>query len=442
MRTLLTILLVMALKIAAAQVPLTYRSADSLTYHQFVNRNYAELRNTVLQALRQDIDFYYLRMRMGISYYESKNYDSAIPHFRRAVQMNPANETANEYYYFSLLFSGRFDDAEDFASSFDADFKKRLGIKETKKPFSEISVGGGAIINQNLQENKSLITGSTHPVALSTFEGNTYFGKAILKSKISPRFSVYNGITFFRSNATGVLKHPVQPGTFSRDYSNSFFQYNIQSIYSFPFGLRLGASAGYYNEKSFLLSYDPEANNPPNLVLDLPYNHNAFSATILAGFRINRFDFFASGSIANLLKKKQRQAEFGIIIYPFGNQSLFSVSRVAYLDNSGNQSIILAQKIGAKLSNNVWAEVEVEAGNMHGYLKSGGLVAFNTADPVGFNSGLNLNFLFGNLSIISTFGLQQRNGEIFEATDPDQQGILSEVKYWNQLFSLSVRYRL
>ncbi len=440
MRTLLTILLLVTLNIAAGQEPLTYRSADSLTYHQYVNKNYEELRNTVREALRQDIDFYYLRMRMGISYYEGKDYDSAIPQFRRAVQMNPAGETAKEYYYFSLLFSGRYEEAEDLASNFEADLKKSLGVKESKNPFSEVSVGTGAIINQNLQENRGLITGSGQAVALSTFDGNTYFGSAILKSKLSPRFSVYNGFTFFRSNATGVLKHPVQPGTFSRDYSNSFFQYNIQSSYSFPFGLRIGAAAGYYYEKSLLLSFDPEANNAQNLILNLPYNHSALAATILMGFRVDRFEFLAGGSVANLLKKVQKQAEVGMIVYPFGNQLFFSISRLAYLYNSGNQSVILAQKFGGKISKNVWADVEVESGNMHGYLKSAGFVAFNTSDPVFFNFGVSLQVFFGNLSLMPFFGLQQRNGEIFEAANSGQQGVLSEVKYWNKLLNLSARY--
>ncbi len=434
-------LLVLALKIASAQEPLTYRSADSLTYSQFVGKKFAELRYTVRQALRQEIDFYYLRMRMGISFYERMDYDSATRHFRRAVEMNPADETAKEYYYFSLLFSGRNDDAEDLASSFNADFKKRLGIKETKKPFSEVSFGAGAIINPSIQENKSLISGSIQQVALSTFERNTYFANAIFKSKPSSRLSIFNGLAFFQSNATGVLKHPIQPGTFSTDYSNSFFQVNLQAAYSFPVGLRIVASAGYYNEKSFLLGYDPVANNPQELILNLPYNHNAFSGALLAGLRIDRFDLFVSGSIATLLKKNQKQAEFGVAYFPFGNQSIFSVSRVAYLNNSGNQSIIFSQKLGGKVSENLWADFEVETGNMHGYLKAAGFVAFNSADPLYFNSSLNLRFFIGSLTITPTFGLQLRKGEIFESAASNQQGNLSAVKYWNQLVSLSVRYR-
>jgi hypothetical protein len=261
----------------------------------------------------------------------------------------------------------------------------------------------------------------------------------VLKNKFLSRLSVFNGLTFFQSNATGVLKHPVLQGTAPREYSNSFFQYNVQSVYSFPFGLRLGAAFGYYNEKSFLMSYYTGATNPSGLILNLPYKHNAFSASLLAGLRVNRFDFFATGSISNFLKKSQKQAELGVAIFPFGNQSFYLVSKAVYIDNSGNESIILSQKLGGKLSKNAWAEIEVEGGNMEGYLKSAGFVVFNTTDPVFLNSGFNLQLFLGNLTLIPSFGMQLRKGEVFQSSVSGDESNLSEAKYWNQMMNLSIR---
>lgn len=54
---------------------LSYNKVDSLTYTQFIMGRYNELEKTGKAALDQNIDFYYLRMRLGIAQYETHHYE-------------------------------------------------------------------------------------------------------------------------------------------------------------------------------------------------------------------------------------------------------------------------------------------------------------------------------------------------------------------------------
>lgn len=53
-----------------AQSNLSSTQIDSLTYQQYLNKDYESLIETSKAARRQNIDFYYLNYRTAIAYYE------------------------------------------------------------------------------------------------------------------------------------------------------------------------------------------------------------------------------------------------------------------------------------------------------------------------------------------------------------------------------------
>ena len=83
-------------------------------------------------ALKQDMDFYYLRMRMGIARYNQKKYRQACGHFKHALELNQADPLALEYLYYSLLFSGQSEQAGIVRGEFKGDLALRLPTGERK----------------------------------------------------------------------------------------------------------------------------------------------------------------------------------------------------------------------------------------------------------------------------------------------------------------------
>ncbi|MDA3894242.1 MAG: tetratricopeptide repeat protein, partial [Salinivirgaceae bacterium] len=66
---------------------------DKDTYILWLAKDWDRLITIGKTAIKNEVDFYYLRVRMGIAYFEKKNYHKAIYHFEKAYKFNP-----NEYF--------------------------------------------------------------------------------------------------------------------------------------------------------------------------------------------------------------------------------------------------------------------------------------------------------------------------------------------------------
>ena len=187
MRFLKILLLFISFSSTAQQ--LTYRTADTITYSQFIKKHYHELKIIGKIALQQKIDFYYLRMRLGIAYYEQKNYEKALLHFEKAIAMNPADTTAQEYLYYTYLFSGRQEDAGTFASKLSADMQKRLHYK--KKNIEAIAIEAGFLLTDNikLRGGKSII-GVENIYSEALYSGNVIYANAFLEHNLFNRLKL------------------------------------------------------------------------------------------------------------------------------------------------------------------------------------------------------------------------------------------------------------
>jgi len=80
---------------------------DKITYEAYLKGDWKEVITTGKEALREGIDYYYLRMRLGIACFSRKKYQQAIPHFRKALEYSKGDVVALRYLYYSYLYSGR-----------------------------------------------------------------------------------------------------------------------------------------------------------------------------------------------------------------------------------------------------------------------------------------------------------------------------------------------
>ena len=80
---------------------------NSETYRLYLEEEWDSLIILGKAALNQDMDYYYLRMRLGIAFYQKKNYRVAANHFTRALEMNQGDPAALEYLYYARLMAGQ-----------------------------------------------------------------------------------------------------------------------------------------------------------------------------------------------------------------------------------------------------------------------------------------------------------------------------------------------
>ena len=70
-----------------AQEKVDYQFIDSITYRYYLEKNWKELVDVSKTGLKNDIDYYYLRMRTGIAYFEQGNYLKAEKQFKKALHL-------------------------------------------------------------------------------------------------------------------------------------------------------------------------------------------------------------------------------------------------------------------------------------------------------------------------------------------------------------------
>ena len=375
------------------QQPMTYSYADSMTYARYFRKDYKKLQKTATEALKAGIDFYDLRMRLGISYYEEKRYEKALLHFKKALAMNPANTVVQEYIYYALLFTQRKEDAYDLAETFSPALQHQLEHKTIKKgiagSFEKVSVTIGALVNNNISKKQEEFN------IEKNLQGNTYITNVYVSNRITNRLSIFNSFSYSNVQSLGTVQFFLFPEE-QKHYSNNNYQYNTGGNYVFKNNWTVGAYFGYYREQAQALAFGrPDPENFTLQTQDIVHEHHAFTGSLSVRKRIGNFGFGTSVATGNLATVTQWQLEGNVLWYPFGNTNFYSVSIFTWLNNGRNDQAIYTQKIGGKAFKNIWYELKGSYGNHQNYITDGGILAYNTVEPVWLTAEANLTFTFG-----------------------------------------------
>lgn len=308
---------------ASGEDTLTSANVETMSYDLYQKSDWKNLSVFCEKAISSGFDYFYLRMRAGISYYEQKQYRAAIPHFKKALEFD-VTETAKEYLYFSYLFSGRPEEAHGLLKNSDSAFVEKVAGRK----------------NSNL---------------------GFAFSEAGVKVPDNPLFQTANYASLGMSHYIGKNVSLLHVGTFfSQDESRfnlSQYQYYIRPSVVFGKGFKL--SAGYqfsYNENSIPYSYisriieipppppDPPGQGqppppPPSTVAptyDTVYavatRKNYLTVHVAAVTLTKHFSFFdvnAGGTFAELDTAKHYQLNAGAAVFPLRNDK-FSIAFQAY----------------------------------------------------------------------------------------------------------------
>lgn len=131
-------------------------------------------------AVRKGYDFFFLRARLGIAYYETENYYKAIPNLERALKIGYDNASVLEDLYYCYLFTGREDDRNYVFKKLPKNKRKRL--KPLENPFADnLHIEYGTGISNDADKNSSVdLDGSENFYGEQTLTGNElYFNVGI-----------------------------------------------------------------------------------------------------------------------------------------------------------------------------------------------------------------------------------------------------------------------
>lgn len=389
-KVLITILIIILSQSIYAQKT-TVSTVDITTYNQYLNGEWEELIKTSKKAQSNEIDFYYLQVRMGVAYYKLGNYRKAINHFENAFYSSPTDAFVREYLYYSYLYAGRESDAVIFAKILNLDMKKQLKIKKTSF-IQGLQSEYGYFFNKdyNSQTNTNYVRTEDLYAEQTVPKNYNYFNFGL-------KHAFGNGTTFYHSYTNLKINKLQQYQTKqiqqqqphnSDNYEYSFTTNQHQYYASFGFhpktGLTITPALHFIkiNSTSFDMNYDG-TNNPSFNVNN--YSINQFLLYLGVAKDIGLITVGVSGSYSNLNDKKQFQPGISLIYYPLGNLNIYTASFLYYQSNSTQTkkeaSFIFNQKIGFKLSK-IWIEGLVTFGNFSEFNDAAGFIVYNSLDKI------------------------------------------------------------
>ncbi|MCF6183664.1 MAG: hypothetical protein L3J56_03385 [Bacteroidales bacterium] len=398
----INILFIFFVSFSFAQNTITVPAVDKKTYQQYLNKNWNELIKTGKQSLKKGIDFYYLQYRMGIAYYEKKQYAQSVKYFENIYTETPDDELIQEYLYYAYLLSGRIDDAKLLSKSFDNKLTEKLHI-ETEYPFIRALY---IATQQDINEDYSYIPKSNEQINQKTVTEKSWYNIS-LEHAIGKRITVFHGYSHLEISNNVIDTNPDLPSEYTENLTQNEYYFSLKyhltkglnltgglhvlhSVYFAPnpmqtFGRRQFSSALYYY---------PETSITGSLKLD-----KSFSV----------FNISAESSISNINKKLQIQPALSLRIYPFGNDKFYSETRGIYLSERSSTVFtyhpVIKQSFGFTFLKYSFFSPSVTYGDLINYTSYNAFIVNNDIDKTKFRleSYLNIGLAKGRFNIFLNY---------------------------------------
>lgn len=353
-----------------AQKSKDFTYVDSLTYSYYKSGNWDSLIKLGNEAIRSNIDYKYLRQRLGYAYFVNGNYSTARINFEKAKSWDSYDQFTLEYLYYSCLNTGKSEYTGIAVKNFSPELKKSLNIKSFI-----------AVESVDFEYNYKY-------AGTSNRSAPQYF-RAGITTKLGYTLSLYQSVSNYTQKITSLVNGNTITTYYKQPEYFALFKWNPAN--------RLLVSGGYH----FFNTASGNFVTPGHLFF--------ISAAADAG----RFTFEGSGSLLSTASTLVYQAGgSGAFVFPGRSSFTLKSSLSEVFHKSGNQ-LIINQLAGVKLSKNMWIEANGTFGRMTDYNDYNGLYLYNTYDPINFRLGGTLVYYLGNkISLWANYTFERK--EYFE----------------------------
>jgi len=460
-----------------------YKEFDSITYAQYINQDWENVLYNGNRALNKNIDYFYLRMRMGIAAYSLGRYPEAANQLEKALTYNSKDATAQLYLYDTYKLLGKNTKAYRLSKSFT---KNTLSLVPTKRKAVEAFYAGGGYVfsdNNNLNDKLFINKENDTTEGYRILIGNKFDVYAGISFNLSPAVSIYAGynhlqiqkkINFQYTEAPLVLDSvQIQDWGFQNFFSadTSFFQKSFDEIinqdeiylnsrFQFETGWAITLFTNMVMVNSVNIRPDTTLKtitdtsyyiygNDPELIsyneLQFIRNDSSFFNYVI-GINLekdyNNVTFNLSGVISALNGLKQNQLGLSAFYYINPHASFYGSTGLMWFsqtwdDGWSENRLILNQKLGVNLYRNLWAEGEFTLGNLNNASTNNGFIVYNQADKMRFKGGLTLKIFLGNhMELSLLYRYTAFEGLFMKDIDDDQNNDLNKNTFNYQTQSL------
>lgn len=423
-----------------AQESMDFKQINNESYRLFLAEQWDSVIFIGKIAEKQDVDFYYLRMRVGIAQYNQQKYRQASGHFQRALEFNHADPGALEYLYYSLLFSGQADRAALVRKEFTGELAQQLPPEKGKflDRFGVEYLFCKGLNDELLSDPDPLFSGLTPGVQYLTQQFSN--ASLSLSNSIIPGFRLNHAFTYLTK-------------TNYQHYNDGLYLFHLddQHVYQHQYYLSpsITTRSGFtISPMIHLLSIHAQ------VPVESRQGFQGGSSSITLGY-FDQVDFvsgleirYVTGTLdlqlgawyASLNKKDEVQNRIGLTWYPLGNLKFYAGgylnTQYEQFKSSGVIRIIPEFHLGTAIAEKVWIDLNVAMGEMTNYLEQNGSIVLNSfSDVIHKKVGLTISVpITENGSLIYLGGKWTANVSHFYPFDP----IIDETTNYIEYNALSI----
>ena len=357
---------------------LSYKQVDSTTYALFVNENWRSLIDLGKESKKEGVDFYYLKVRMGIAYFKEGKMLPAIKYLEEAYRLNTFDVVVQDYLYWAYRYGGMLLESDLFYKKMDKELAATISNKLHFISALDVSV----VATENVDYEAMLVENQ-----VSNSETFRFFPKDYqlfmlgLNHRFSRSTNFYHRLTIMptslviQQNSNGTIKNSSFEGTETRYYADATFGLGKR----FYLDAYLGLFFGNFDQVD-LTNENPVDQNSTSKYTDMVFGTSISRACYYLRHSLNI-------SVGNLGEFEQFQAGYSLSLYPLGNTVLVPFGSFQYQYETSsltNESHFVFT--GGVSINTKYASITgyINSGEMHNYISNNGSVIYNQS-AIGLN---------------------------------------------------------
>ncbi len=412
-----------------AQEKVTSKEVEEYALKLYQNKEWGKLYKFSDKAIKQGFDYFYLRQRAGEACFYMKNYRKAIVHLKEALAYNNEDVNANYFMYYSLLFSGRTFDANQFVKNKSSYIKEAVGY-EKQKLFSNINITSGPTISDTKNKMENIDIDGTDNIS-----GNALVYENTFNTSIGLKHDVFSWLSVFHSFSMLNLNQN------SYTSANNLQQLNSDKIrqyqYYFTIPTRVANGLIFIPFANIIAFQNYEFTTTIGRRNEIVINKNLITSyfNVFGGKfskEIRNFTIQASFIKGNLLGSNQTQIGLSLYYFPLGNTKLYFKGKTDYYTEDNSSRFINTVSASCNITKKIIVNGTYYFGDITHFIDDEGYVVNNAIDKSLSMFNFSINYLLNKkTNLFLAYNFNERQG-LYNNTKTNNITINNYYKYTNQ----------
>ena len=214
--------------VAISQDTISFSNIETKTYGFTINQEWDSVIHYSKLGIANNIDYFYLRLRLGEAYYYKQKYSEAIYHFNNALKKNSSDITAQEFLYYSYLSYGCESDARALGAHMSDEAKKEVHLKKNIC-LNYVYLETGPSQTDNIKNNANINFADPEKIGGNAdLTGNSYYTHFGLNFSLGKWLTIYPGVNYINDNKLGIFQaSEYSPGGRSVDKSTAIITHVV-----------------------------------------------------------------------------------------------------------------------------------------------------------------------------------------------------------------------